>query len=144
GTTAPASSHIEQTDAAVKLTGTWSSQTKSVHSGGSAALAMGSDADATVTFSGTGITWRGVADPWAGQADVYVDGTLKGMIDTYSATERDQAALYTVSGLPSGTHTLRIHVRGTLNVSATQGWVWVDSFDIVAATATSVPPTATS
>ena len=50
---------------------------------------------------------------------------LQKTVDTYSASERDQFAVYTLSGLPSGTHTLRIHVRGTKNAASGGAWVWV-------------------
>jgi hypothetical protein len=166
-TTPSTSTHLEETNAAVKLTGSWSTNANGVHSGGSAALSMDSAADATVTFTGAGITWRGVMDPWSGQAEVYVDGALQQSVDSYSAGEKDQFAIYAVSGLAAANHTLRIHVKGTKGAASGGAWVWVDSFDVVTggsaptatatatatrtptATATStatatVPPTATA
>jgi hypothetical protein len=83
-----------------------------------------------VSFTGTAITWRGSRDPWAGQAEVYVDGTLKATVDTYSATERNQDVLYTAAGLVSGTHTFKVKVLGTMNPAAGGALVWADSFEI--------------
>jgi len=39
-----------------------------------------------------------------------VDGVLKAQVDAYSATDQAQSALYTITGLASGSHTLTIEV----------------------------------
>jgi hypothetical protein len=56
---------------------------------------------------------------------------LKAQVDGYSATDHAQAALYTITGLPSGLHTLTVEVTGTRNASSRGLWVWVDAFDYV-------------
>src|SRR5206468_2642348 len=112
------------------LTGTWYTQSKAAYSGGTFAVSGTAGSDATVTFSGTGISWIGVSSSVSGKAQVFLDGVLKTGVDSYSVNERDQRALYTVSGLAAGTHTLRIHVRGTKNSGSGGAWVWVDAFDV--------------
>ena len=59
--------------------------------------------------------WIGYKDPWSGIANVYVDGTLKTQVDSYSASGQAQQVLYTIAGLSSGSHTLVIEVTGTKN-----------------------------
>jgi hypothetical protein len=139
---------IEQNHGSVTYTGgTWTTQTKSVHSGNSSTYTQDAGAEASLAFTGTGIVWRGSRDPWAGQAQVYVDGVLKATVDTYSAVEKNQDVLYAASGLSSGAHTFKVRVLGTKNPAAGAALVWVDSFEIApdgAPTASPTPaPTAT-
>jgi hypothetical protein len=95
----------------------------------SAALAIDAGSRATFTFTGTAVKWIGYRDASSGIANVYIDGTLKAQIDTYSATDQAQAVDYSITGLNSGTHTVTIEVAGTKNPSAQSAWVWVDAFD---------------
>jgi hypothetical protein len=144
-TAAPVVTRLEQTSGAVTKTGTWYSQSNAAHSGGSAMLSMEAGVQASVTFTGTGIVWRGVRDAWSGRADVYLDGTLKTTVDTYTSAQATQAALYMLTGLPSGSHTLSIRVLGTRNAASGGAWVWVDAFDVTSAGApapTSAPTAA--
>ena len=73
--------------------------------------------------------WIGYKDPWSGIANVYVDGTLKTQVDSYSASGQAQQVLYTITGLNPGSHTLVIEVTGRKNTSAQSAWIWVDAFD---------------
>jgi hypothetical protein len=108
----------------------------STNSGGSSVMAMDAGSRATVTFNGTGVTWIGYRDAWSGIANVYVDDVLKGSVDTYAASDVAQAKLYSVSGLPSGSHKLSIEVSGKKGTSSHGLWVWVDAFDVTSGTAT--------
>lgn len=140
GTTPPASTsvtRIEQNGAGVTYTGNWFPNAGAVNSGGSAVLAQDAGASVTIAFNGTGVTWIGYQDQWSGIAQVYVDGTLKASVDTYAATNKAQSALYSVSGLSSGSHTMKITVSGQQDASAQGNWVWVDAFDVTAAGSTS-------
>jgi hypothetical protein len=91
---------------------------------------MDANARATVTFTGTAVKWIGYRDEWSGNARVYVDGVLKGAIDTYATPSQAQAVLYTATGLASGIHSLAIEVVGTHDAVSHGSWVWVDAFDI--------------
>ncbi len=88
-------------------------------------LALSKGARAT----GTAVKWIGYKDPWSGIANVYVDGTLKTQVDSYSASGQAQQVLYTITGLNPGSHTLVIEVTGRKNTSAQYAWIWVDAFD---------------
>src|SRR5262249_27436056 len=126
---------VEQTGATFSE-GTWGTNTNIVHSGGSAIQSMDKGARATFTFNGTGVSWVGFRDPWSGIANVYLDGALTGVVDTYSATQQAQVVNYSVSDLASGSHTLVIEVAGTRNPSSKGLWVWVDAFDVRSAATT--------
>ena len=146
GTATPAPGSVtklEQNHGSVSYTGSWFTQTKDVHSGGTAALAQDAGAEVTVSFTGTGITWRGSKDPWAGQAQVYLDGALRATIDTYSAVEQNQAVLHAITGLTNGAHTFKVRVLATMNVSASGVLVWADSFEITSGGGTAPTPTPT-
>jgi hypothetical protein len=91
---------------------------------------MDQGSQATFTFTGTGVQWIGYRDAWSGIAQVYLDGALKGTIDTYSAAEQAQAVIYSVSHLSNTSHTLTIVVRGTHDAASAGAWVWVDAFNV--------------
>jgi len=136
----------EQNNAAVQLTGTWFPNSGGFNSGGSAVLATNQGSQATFTFTGTGVNWIGYRDQWSGIAQVYLDGALKGTIDTYSANALAQTVVYSVSGLSNASHNLTIVVTGTRDAKSGGAWVWVDAFDVSvpSTTTTSSPAASTS
>jgi hypothetical protein len=123
-------SRLEQDDDAVSWSGAWSTNDLDAHHGGSARLSMESGARVSVVFTGTGVTWIGYQDEWSGIADVSVDGDPRGTVDTYSAKARAQVELYSIEGLPAGTHTLRIEPTGRRRDASAGSWVWVDAFSV--------------
>jgi hypothetical protein len=120
---------VEQNDPSITYSGNWYANASDLHSGGEATLTNARGARATITFTGTGITWIGVADPWSGLANIYIDGTLQ-VIDSYAAEARYQNARFTISGLPSGTHTFSMEVTHERGPGTDGSWVWIDAFDI--------------
>ena len=88
-------------------------------------------ARATLTFSGTGASFIAYQDEWSGIANIYVDGTKKAQVDTYSSPFKSQSTLYSVSGLAPGTHTLAVEAAGTKNASSSGTWIWVDAFNVI-------------
>jgi hypothetical protein len=138
----PGVERIEDGDARITYAGTWftNASPNANHSGGTARLSGDPGDTATLTFDGTGVKWQGLKDPWAGIARVFVDGTLRATVDTYSATEQLRQTLFTLEGLAAGSHTIRIEVTGTRNPSSGGNLVWIDAFDV---TSGSAPPTAT-
>jgi hypothetical protein len=124
---------IQQNDPSISYGGSWFSISNGVFSGGSAVEAMDPGAAVTVSFTGTAVTWTGYKDPWSGIAQVYLDGTLTATVDTYSAAQASQAAVWQTSGLTNTTHTLKIVATYTRNSASRGYWVWVDSFQITTA-----------
>src|SRR5207253_1180121 len=111
--------------------GTWYPNALAGHSGSSAVLSADTGARATLSFNGTGVNWIAYQDEWSGIARVYLDGTLKGSIDTYSTPQHAQKVMYSVAGLASGSHTLVIEVTGTKSAASGGAWIWVDAFDVI-------------
>jgi hypothetical protein len=135
----------EQNNSAVTYTGTWDPNSGGFNSGASATLAMDAGDQAVFAFTGTAVNWIGYRDQWSGIAQVYLDGVLKGTIDTYSATALAQTTVYSITGLNNASHTLSLVVSGTRSASSQGDWVWVDAFDVtVPATTNSSTATAAS
>lgn len=128
GGTSVGTGRAEPSSPAVVYNGNWYQNTNSVHSGGTAVLAMDVNSTATVTFDGSGIQWVAFRDPWSGIAKVYIDGSLVQTVDTYSATQQDQSVIFDSGALATGTHTLSVQVTGTKNAQSGGAWVWLDSF----------------
>ena len=76
--------------------------------------ARAKDAEASVTFRGTGAILVGPFLPTGGTADVYLDGARVQTIDVYPDDDRPKRreALWHVFGLENHDHNLRIVVRG--------------------------------
>jgi uncharacterized protein (TIGR03437 family) len=132
---------IEENNAALSYTGIWFPKTSAVFSGGGATEAVDTGSRVTVTFNGTSIIWIAYRDEDSGIARVYVDGTLKATVDTYLSPAQAQAAVYNVTGLPLGTHTLTIEVTGTHNPSSVGSWIWVDGFEVSGGVSSGGAPT---
>ena len=85
---------------------------------------------ATLRFSGTRVTWIGFRGPQAGIARVWLDGNAIAIVDAHAAEEEVCAALFTVSGLAAGEHTIVIEVTGSQNADAIGNYVVVDAFEV--------------
>ena len=117
-------------DGGASYAGSWSISNNTAYSGGSAHFSTSASSYAQYSFSGTGVTWYGVAGPDHGKADVYLDGsgTADATVDCYAASWAPQA-VYTKTGLSSGSHTLKIVVRSDRNEASSNNYVEVDAFD---------------
>jgi hypothetical protein len=102
-------------------------------SGGSIASAMSPGCRATFTFTGTAVNWLGDRDVGNGIANVFVDGVLTAIVDTFASSPQYQQVLFSASGLSATSHTLAIEVTDTGNPSSTGVWLNIDAFDIVPA-----------
>jgi hypothetical protein len=129
---------VEDPDPSVAFTGDWRrnnfdknwSGTCPSFGSGSAAQTRTAGAQATVSFSGTGVSWIGFRSPFAGIARVLVDGAFMSEVDTYAATEEVQKVLFSAVGLSDGPHTLTVEVTGQKNAASSDSLVIVDAFDI--------------
>jgi hypothetical protein len=99
------------------------------YSEGASAESNAVGAQATITFTGTGISWVGARGPQCGIARIFLDGAFVQDFDTYSRTEGPQHTDFTVGGLSAGAHTLTIQVIGK-NPISTDGWILIDAFDV--------------
>lgn len=112
------------------FTGTWTNVTEAGNYGGSAKQCAVTTCSVTYTFTGTGVSWLGQKDANFGKASVYIDNVLVATADAYSATNLYQQTLYAVSGLSSGSHTIKIVPTATHSASSTGNWIEVDAFTV--------------
>ncbi len=122
---------VEQTNTAVNYGGHWFQTTGAAYSGGSVNSATDTGAWVNFSFNGTGVTWIGYRDQWSGIAQVFVDGALQSTVDTYLSPNEAQTQTYSVTGLVSGPHTLKIVVTGTQDSTSGGAWIWVDAFNVI-------------
>lgn len=121
---------IQEDDAALVRSGTWSSRAGARASGGTYAIAQSAGASMTVRFEGTSIAWIGQKAPSYGKADVVLDGVKVATVDLYRSSSALGQVLFTRSGLSAARHTLTIRVLGQRNPASTNTWVGVDAFDV--------------
>jgi hypothetical protein len=141
----PASfTRIEENGPALELSPGWFTNAGATNSGSRAVLAIDAGTRATLQFTGTAVRWIGLRDQWSGIARVFVDGVLKGEVDSYSAVEETQRVLFSLDGLSAGNHTLTVEVTGRRNPAAVSSWIWIDAFDVSGAPGQGSPGTGTN
>jgi len=125
-------SRLQETDPDISYsTVGWSQgDTSRAWSAGIAALSSTAGAQASFTFTGTGITWIGAKGPQTGIANVFLDGNLAASVDTFSPTEQIQAPVFTATGLANSNHTLTVQVTGRQNASSTSPLIVIDGFEV--------------
>jgi lysophospholipase L1-like esterase len=84
-----------------------------------------------VPFTGTQVKLYGGQAPAHGIAAVSVDGGAETLVDTYSATRRDDVQLWSSPVLAAGQHTLKVRTTGTKNASASGVFVVGDRVDVI-------------
>jgi hypothetical protein len=125
---------VQETDPSIAFTSDWTAAGQSsLWSGENARQTVTAGGRATFTFTGTSVRWIGERGLATGLANVSIDGTFIAQVDTRAALQEEyQAALFGITGLASGTHTLTIDVIGRNNEPAgsTVERVVVDAFDV--------------
>ena len=122
---------IQETDPSITYGPGWIMGNRDkAYSEGTSAESNTVGAQATFTFTGTGVRWIGARGPQTGIARVFLDGAFMQDIDTYALTEGPQHTDFTATGLAAGTHTLTIQVIGK-NLVSTNFWILVDAFDVI-------------
>lgn len=121
---------IEESAAAVTLTGGWTAASvQQAWSGGAASTSSTIGARATVTFTGNTVSLIGMRGPRNGIARVYLDGAFHATVDTFAAADI-QSVIFTETNLAQGTHEMTIEVTGLKNAAATDHRIVVDAFDV--------------
>ena len=128
----------EDTNGALTFTGTWSSFSDALNSGGSAKFSGQIGSEVRLTFNGGAITLTYLKQFNAGIATVSIDGSVVDQLDTYNPTRLyQQQKTYTVA---AGVHTVTVTVSGNKNAASSGAFVLFDAF-VVAASAPPPPPT---
>jgi len=68
------------------------------------------------SFRGTRVDWYTALGPSGGRAAVYIDGVLKGTVDTYRSSTINARVIF--SNLSDGIHTIRVLVLGTKSAAS--------------------------
>ncbi len=123
---------IQETDPSIAYGPGWIMGNRDkAYSEGTSAESQTVGAQATFTFTGTGVRWIGARGPQTGIARVFLDGAFVQDVDTYALTEGPQHTDFAATGLAAGTtHMLTIQVIGK-NPLSTNFWILVDAFDVV-------------
>jgi len=121
-----------QTDASYPV-GPWEqSFPNPLFTGTTIAHSSAAGAKAEFTFTGTGIRWVGQRGFANGIARVYLDGVHVADVDSFAPIQEEfQAAMFSVSGLAAGTHTLSIELLGTSHAAAAGTRIVIDAFDVI-------------
>jgi lysophospholipase L1-like esterase len=110
------STEINDTDAGIVYTGTWSYSANRTHGEYQADVhytATNGDS-VSYTFNGTGISYITETYTDEGNVSFYIDGVFQQTVSCVSSTRVAQVAVFTASGLASGSHTLKaVKVDGT-------------------------------
>jgi len=121
----------QETDPAVTYGAGWIQGNRDkAYSEGATAESNTRGAQATITFTGTGIDWVGARGPQTGIAHVFLDGSFVGDIDMYFPTEGPQHTVFSAKGLAAETHALTIQVATQSNPASTDVWILIDAFDV--------------
>ncbi|HWF07304.1 MAG TPA: hypothetical protein VG297_02515 [Bryobacteraceae bacterium] len=134
-----AAGSVDQTTVSANYAGHWFQNAGATYSNGSINSAVDANARVDLTFNGTSVAWIGYRDEYSGIAQVSVDGNQQAMVDTYATPPKAQTAIWSMSGLAAGTHTLSILGTGTHDTASGGAWIWVDGFQ-VGGSVTAGPP----
>jgi galactosylceramidase len=85
-------------------------------------------------FNGTAVSVIGSLDRNCGKADIYIDGSLKATVDTYSDSVKYRKSIYSAYQLSSGNHTFKLIVTGIKNSSSSDTYVNIDAVEICGGT----------
>ena len=121
----------QDTDPAIAYGPNWIQDNRDkAYSEGASAESHTVGAQATITFTGTGIRWIGARGPQCGMARISLDGAFVEDFDTYFQTEGPQSTDFFKDGLPARTHTLTIEVIDK-NPLSSDFWILIDAFDVI-------------
>lgn len=95
----------------------WASVSDPAASEGNYVVSDAPGAEATLSFSGTGLSLRAVFGPARGRAQIWLDGERLRTVDLYAPTRRF-ASIRVASGLRHGRHDARVVVLGTRHQSS--------------------------
>jgi hypothetical protein len=83
------------------------------------------------TFDGTGISLTGYTSPNAGIGAISIDGGSPSYVDWYSTGDVPGVQLYSIQGLPDGSHTFTLTVTGHHTAGA-ESYINIDSLTVSA------------
>jgi subtilisin family serine protease len=121
---------IENTDASIKYSGTWTKVSNTSASGGSVTQTNKTPGSLEYSFTGTGIKLLATKDKNMGTADIYIDEKLVKTVDFYYSEPLYKQAVYDNQKLPNAEHTIKIVPTGKRSSTATGTYVNLDRFEV--------------
>ena len=119
---------VEDNSPRVTLAGAWSPLSNPNASGGSYSSGSGTDASATISFTGTDVRYLATTGPSFGVAKLTLDGRAPAYVDLYNSTTRSQRVMWSAIDLEAGSHTLRVDWTGRKTPRASSTAVNLDAF----------------
>jgi photosystem II stability/assembly factor-like uncharacterized protein len=113
------------------LEGRWRSDTGKLYSNTQCIYSTRAHSKVTLHFVGSGVRWVGARGPDRGVASVFIDGTLRGKVDEFSAERAFSVELFSAEGLAPGPHTITIEVDGVRNARSSGTRVDIDALDVI-------------
>ena len=109
----------------MKYSGSWSDQKNPDSYEGKSKDSATPNSSVEFSFAGTAVYWRAVHSPQGGRAAIFIDGTLRKIVDCYSPRSTScEQFLYVNTGLsPNARHTIKVVVTGKKNPKAAGGAV---------------------
>ncbi|MEX1170823.1 MAG: transglycosylase family protein [Chloroflexota bacterium] len=97
----------------IDYAGSWRSARHSGYAGKAVIYATGSEATASITFTGSRIAWKGPVGPTRGKARVSIDGRVVKTVNLKRSRFDASTTIYSISWKTAGRHTLTIEVLAT-------------------------------
>ncbi|MEH7155831.1 S8 family serine peptidase [Neobacillus drentensis] len=122
--------YVENTDAAIKYSGSWIKPKYTSASLGTIHQTKGSTGSLEYAFTGTGIRLYSLKDKNMGKADIYLDGVKVKQIDMYSSSRKFKAIVFDKQGLANEAHKIKIVATGKKAKAATKAFINIDAFKV--------------
>ena len=130
---------IDDQDERIKYTGSWGNWiSQEGNYGGSVKYLEDPTGTETaeLTFCGTGIEVFSCTQNDRGKVEISIDGEVWATADTYSATQKRQAKIFSTEEhkdktLEYGIHTVKVRAMGEKNASASRDKVELDAFNVL-------------
>jgi len=125
---------IEEYDDRFEWVGQWEKDFGSCYSGGSRMGTWRAGAQASITFTGTGVSLVYFESPDHGIVDVEIDGRRYASIDMYAPVQRCQAESLITNDLDPGSHTITFTVTGRKRSDSQAPFVVIDALSVLSDT----------
>lgn len=127
---APVVKRVEETEAGLAYTGSWSNGSDTSSSDGRFRYSKGSNAAVSVTFTGASFAWIAKTGTTYGIAQVTLDDGAPVPVDLYAANTLYQQKVWDSGTLPGGLHVVKIEWTGEKNAAASGAGICLDAFDV--------------
>lgn len=121
---------VQQSDSAIKYTGTWNVENSAIYNGGTGVYSNSEGASASYKFVGTSIKFISVRNNNLGIMEVLIDGVSTAMVDLYSPTLTNNMVVFEAHNLAYAEHTIVVRRTGRKNPASIETFAIVDAFEI--------------